>query len=54
MGRLNAIDPSQFTPIPTEAEGDRPQGIASAHDVLATGDTITLIAIDDLHTATLR
>jgi hypothetical protein len=54
MRRLDTIDPSQLAPVPTKAEGDGPESVTSTDNVLAAGDAIALVAIDDLHTATLR
>ncbi|ESR01387.1 hypothetical protein F753_00775 [Stutzerimonas chloritidismutans AW-1] len=54
MRRLNAVYAGQIAPIPAKAESDGPQRVAAAHDVLPTGDTITLVAIDDLHTTARR
>ncbi|BFN27800.1 hypothetical protein PSCT_02954 [Pseudomonas sp. SCT] len=53
MWWLNTIDPRQLTPVPTKAEGDGPEGVTSTDNVLAAGDAVALVAIDDLHTSTL-
>ena len=54
MRWLDAVHTCQLTPVPAEAERDGPERIAAPHDVLAAGDLVTLVAVDDLYAATLR
>lgn len=51
MRRTKVVDPGQVAPIPAEPGGNGPERIAAAYNVLAGGNAIPAVTIDNAHAA---